>query len=236
MKRLAEDLEILDGFPPYGFNVYIMGGVLVDAATRHARGRILRQLRGTKLSAHALTHAHPDHQGASHAVCEALELPLWCGEGDAAAMETEGLIMARMPPHWLSRAVGPRWVGPPHPVARQLREGDEVGGFRVLESPGHTAGHISFWREHDRVLVLGDVLANMNIWTGVPMLREPERIFSLDPAMNRRSAVRLAELEPRLVCFGHGPPLRRPDLLKRFTDRLDRMGRGHWSCPNRSDG
>ena len=62
----------------------------------------------------------------------------------------------------------------------------------------------------------------MNIWTGLPMLREPERIFSLDPAMNRRSAARLAELEPRLVCFGHGPPLRRPDLLRRFVARFHR--------------
>src|SRR3954447_11865371 len=224
MKRLAEDLEILHGFPPYAFNVYVMGGVLVDAGTRYARGRILRQLRGRKLLAHALTHAHPDHQGSSHAVCEELGLPLWCGEWDATAMETEGLILARMPPHWLSRAVGPRWTGPPHPVARHLREGDEVGGFRVLETPGHTIGHISFWREHDRILVLGDVMANMNIWTGMPMLREPDRNFSLDPAMSRRSAARMAELEPRLVCFGHGPPLRRPELLRRFVFRFSRPG------------
>jgi glyoxylase-like metal-dependent hydrolase (beta-lactamase superfamily II) len=222
MKRLAEDLELLGGFPPYGFNVYVMGGVLVDAGTRHARGRILRQVRERKLVAHALTHAHPDHQGASHAVCEALGLPLWCSEPDAPAMETEGLIMARMPPHWLSRAVGPRWAGPPHRVDRRLREGDEVGGFRVIETPGHTIGHVSFWREHDRVLVVGDVLANMSIWTGLPMLREPERIFSLDPALNRRSAARLAELEPRLVCFGHGPPLRDPAKLRRFVARFDR--------------
>jgi glyoxylase-like metal-dependent hydrolase (beta-lactamase superfamily II) len=224
MKRLAEDLELLRGFPPYGFNVYVMGGVLVDAGTRHARGRILRQLRERKLVTHALTHAHPDHQGASHAVCEALGLPLWCSESDASAMETEGLIMALMPPHWLSRAVGPRWSGPPHRVDRRLREGDEVGGFRVIETPGHTIGHIAFWREHDRVLVLGDVLANMNIWTGLPMLREPERIFSLDPDLNRRSAARLAELEPRLVCFGHGPPLRDPAKLRRFVTQFDLAG------------
>jgi glyoxylase-like metal-dependent hydrolase (beta-lactamase superfamily II) len=134
-------------------------------------------------------------------------------------METEGQIMARMPRHWLSAVVGPRWIGPPHPVDRHLREGDEVGGFRVIETPGHTAGHISFWREHDRVLVVGDVLANMSIWTGIPMLREPERIFSLNPAMNRRSAVRLAGLEPRLLCFGHGPPLRDPRKLLSFIAR-----------------
>src|SRR5690349_17873575 len=183
MIRLADDLELLRGFPPFAFNVYVMGGVVVDAATRYGARRILRQLKGRNLTAHALTHAHPDHQGASRAICERFEIPLWCSDKDADAAETEGLIMERMPPHWLSRAVGPRWTGPPHPVARRLREGVEVGGFRVIETPGHTIGHISFWREQDRVLVLGDVLANMCIWTGLPMLREPERFFSLDPAL-----------------------------------------------------
>ena len=64
------------------------------------------------------------------------------------------------------------------------------------------------------------------------MLREPERIFSIDPALNRRSAARLAELEPRLVCFGHGPPLRRPDLLRRFVARFTVARLGWlWPCP-----
>jgi glyoxylase-like metal-dependent hydrolase (beta-lactamase superfamily II) len=220
MRRISDDLELLDGFPPFGFNVYLMGGVLVDAGTRYATGRILRQLRGRTVSAHALTHAHPDHQGASRAVCQALGLPLWCSDADADAMETEGLIMARMPRHWLTDTVGPRWVGPPHPVQRRLTEGDEVGGFRVVATPGHTVGHISFWRPEDRVLVMGDVLANMNIWSGLPMLREPERIFSLDPGLNRRSALGLAALEPRLVCFGHGPPLRDPRKLHTFVGRF----------------
>ncbi len=224
MRRLAEDLELLDGFPPYSFNVYLMGGVLVDAGTRFAFSRIRRQLRGRRLAAHVLTHAHPDHQGASHALCEMLDLPLWCGAADAPAMETAGEIMARMPPHWLTATVGPHWTGPPHPVSRLLREGDEVGGFRVLETPGHTAGHIAFWREQDRVLVMGDVLANIHIWCGLPQLREPQRIFSVDPEENRRSAVRLAELEPRLTCFGHGPPLRKLQRLLEFVSRFDRSG------------
>jgi glyoxylase-like metal-dependent hydrolase (beta-lactamase superfamily II) len=102
-----------------------------------------------------------------------------------------------------------------------LRDGDEVAGFRVIETPGHTAGHISFWREHDRVLVVGDVMANMHIWTGMPILREPERIFSLDPEQNRRSAARLATLEPLIACFGHGPPLRDPRKLLAFVAGLD---------------
>jgi glyoxylase-like metal-dependent hydrolase (beta-lactamase superfamily II) len=222
MKRLADDLFLLRGFPPYAFNVYMMGGVLVDAATRFAVGRIARQIRKLQRPphAHALTHAHPDHQGASHELCSMFGLPLFCGANDAKAAETHGLIMSRMPQHPLSRAIGPRWVGPPHDVSRRLVESDEVGGFQVIETPGHTAGHISFWREADRVLIVGDVVCNMHIWTGVPMLREPQPYFSVDPAQNRRSAARLAALDPALVCFGHGPPLRNPQRFREFCEQL----------------
>jgi glyoxylase-like metal-dependent hydrolase (beta-lactamase superfamily II) len=202
--------------------VYLMGDVLVDAATRHARRRILRQLAGRPVSAHALTHAHPDHQGASKAVCDELEIPLWCGEGDVEAMQTAGAIRASQPASPLNRLVDSVWTGPPHPVARVLREGDEVAGFSVLEVPGHSAGHLAYYRETDGALVLGDVLNNMNLLTGIPGLREPPTVFTPDPARNRESARKLAALEPRLVCFGHGPPLRDPQRLRAFVDGLAR--------------
>lgn len=220
MKQIADDIFILEGLPPYAINVFLLGEVLVDAATRFAARRILRRLRGRKVTLHALTHAHPDHQGASRAICQALNVPLWCGEADADAMEQHGEIMRRMPRHWLSGTVGPIWTGPPHPVSRRLREGDQVGTFRVIETPGHTAGHISFWREDDGVLVLGDVVSNIDFWKGRTMLGEPQRIFSVDPALNRRSARRLAELEPRLVLFGHGPPMRD---TRRFVEYVKRL-------------
>ncbi len=219
MKRLADDLWLLDGFPPNGINVYLMGDVLVDAATRHATRRILRQVRGRPVAAHALTHAHPDHQGASHAVCSALGIPLWCGEGDADAME-QGTIASRQPASWLNTLVDRVWTGPPHPVARRLREGDEVAGFTVLDVPGHSAGHVAYWREADGVLVLGDVLNGMNLLTARPGLREPPRVFTADPARNRASARRLGALEPALVCFGHGPPWRDPAAFTRFCAGL----------------
>src|SRR5436190_888194 len=127
MKRLADDLFLLRGFPPFAINVYLMGGVLVDAGTRMAGPRILRQLRDRPVTAHALTHAHPDHQGASREVCSAL---------------------------------------------------------------------------------------------GLPGLHEPPWFFSADPAENRRSARKVAALEPALVCFGHGPPLRDAGRLATFVERL----------------
>jgi glyoxylase-like metal-dependent hydrolase (beta-lactamase superfamily II) len=220
MKQIAEDVWLLRGFPPDAINVYLVEDVLIDASTRWAGRRILRQLRGRAVRAHALTHAHPDHQGASHEVCETLGIPLWCGEGDVDAMETAGLIRRRQPSHPINTLYDRIWTGPPHPVARALREGDEVAGFTVLATPGHSAGHVAYWRERDRVLITGDVFTNMNVDTLLPGLHEPLARFTPDPARNRESMRRLAALSPELACFGHGRPLRDPAKLAAFTAGL----------------
>ncbi len=220
MRELAPDVHQLSGWPRNAINVYVAGDVLIDAATRQAQRRIMRQIAGRTIDAHALTHAHPDHQGSSHAVCERLEIPLWCGQGDVPAMETPGAIRNPKAPGWLNALQARMWTGPAHPVARALREGDEVAGFTVLETPGHAKGHVSYWRESDRVLIVGDVLGSMHFITGMPGLHLPPDVFTPDPARNRESARRLAELRPALACFGHGAPLRDPGKLADFVARL----------------
>jgi hydroxyacylglutathione hydrolase len=222
MRQLAGDVHQLRGWPPNAINVYLVGDVLIDAATRRAEGRIMRQIAGRAVTAHALTHAHPDHQGSSHAICERLGIPLWCGQGDVPAMETPGGVAGANPPTWATFVQRRFWVGPAHPVARALVEGEEVAGFTVLETPGHSSGHVSYWRESDRVLIVGDVLTNVNVMTGLPGLHEPLAAFTPDPPRNRASARRLAELRPRLACFGHGPPLTDPGRLADFAARLPR--------------
>jgi hydroxyacylglutathione hydrolase len=132
VKQLADGVYQLKGWPPNAINVYLLGDVLIDAATRHAEKRIMRQIAGRTLSAHALTHAHPDHQGSSHAICEKLGIPLWCGQGDVPAIETPGGVANSNPPTWATFVQRHFWTGPPHPVARALHEGDEVAGFTVL--------------------------------------------------------------------------------------------------------
>ena len=219
MKKIADDLYIIDAFPRYAINAYLMGDVLVDAGTRHSARGILRQLKGRTVTAHALTHVHADHQGASHEVCETLRLPLWCGEQDAPAME-DGKIKERMPKHPMPALMARLFQGPPHPVARRLKEGDDVAGFTVLDTPGHSAGHVSFWRESDRTLICGDVFTTMDVITAIPGIYEPKKFFTPDPARNRESMRRLAELEPAVMCVGHGRPLRNPTKLKSFCAKL----------------
>jgi hydroxyacylglutathione hydrolase len=220
MRQLAEDVHQLRGWPPNAINVYLVGDVLIDAGTRRAERRITRQIAGRPVAAHALTHAHPDHQGSSHAICERLGIPLWCGQGDVPAIETPGGVVGSGPQTWATFVQRRFWVGPAHPVARALVEGDEVAGFTVLETPGHSPGHVAYWRESDRVLIAGDVLTNVNLMTGRPGLHEPLAAFTPDPSRNRASARRLAELTPRLTCFGHGPPLSDPGRLAEFVDAL----------------
>jgi glyoxylase-like metal-dependent hydrolase (beta-lactamase superfamily II) len=219
MEHIAPDLHLLPSRPAHGFNSYLMGGVLVDAGTRHATRRLRRALDARPPHAHALTHAHADHQGASHDLCLAYGIELWCPAGEVAAMEA-GEIGPLAPSNPITRWQLRHWAGPAHPVARALHEGDEVGGFVVLDTPGHSPGHVSFWREEDRVLVAGDTLFGRHPITGRPGLHEPPTRFTLDPERNRASILRLAELEPSVVCFGHGPPLRDGTALRRFADTL----------------
>jgi glyoxylase-like metal-dependent hydrolase (beta-lactamase superfamily II) len=220
MTELAPGVHLFTGFPKYAINWYLVGDVLVDAGGKPDKGRILKQLRGHKVSAHALTHAHPDHQGASHAICNELSIPFWVHRDDVEVAEDPRLILKRQPPKPLNRLMYTLFAGPGHPVDRALEEGDEIDGFQVLHTPGHANGHVALWRESDRVLIAGDVLNTMNPFTMKRGLREPLETFTPDVAENRRSIRRLATLEPALLLVGHGPPLRDPQALSDLASRL----------------
>lgn len=218
---VAPDVERLSLARRDGMNVYLLGDVLVDAGGRGTAGKLLRALDGRALRAHALTHAHFDHQGSSHAICATLGLPLWCGAGDREAIETGKLSRLMPRPRSLGARLEDLLAGPAHPVARVLREGDELGaGFVVLETPGHTPGSLSFWRPTDRVLVLGDVSMHRHPLTQRHGLQEPVAVGTLDRERNRQSLRRLATLEPAVVCFGHGEPLRDAPAFRRFVEAL----------------
>jgi glyoxylase-like metal-dependent hydrolase (beta-lactamase superfamily II) len=204
-------------FPRNAVNVYYADGVLFDAGVAGRAGKILDALEGRPLDAVAVTHGHPDHVGAAAAVCAARAVPLWCPDADAGAVEA-GDLRPNVPRGLLATLAPPK--APPAPVARRLRAGDDVGGFTVLATPGHSPGHVAFWRASDRVLVLGDALFNLRFPTLRPALREPPRALTVDPAQNRASLRALRGLAPAVVVFGHGPPLRDAARFHALIDRL----------------
>ena len=113
----------------------------------------------------------------------------------------------------------------PTPVAadHQINDGDELpiaGGVRVIHTPGHTAGHVSFFVEgHGGVLFAGDAAGNMFGRVGKPLL-----MFTEDMDEAKESMKKLAELEFDTACFGHGRVLKGKANMA-FRRYIEKMAR-----------
>jgi glyoxylase-like metal-dependent hydrolase (beta-lactamase superfamily II) len=87
MHEVLPGLWRLSLFPLNALNVYLLGRVLVDTGAPFTKNKLLKRLEGKTVEAVAVTHAHFDHQGACDAVCESLNIPLWCGSRERTALE-----------------------------------------------------------------------------------------------------------------------------------------------------
>ena len=149
-----------------------------------------------------LTHHHPDHIGGlpgMRAWAPAAEV--WASKGEAGIIAgTRSADPMRNP--LLRRGMAARrW--PTAPVTRTLAEGDGVAGFRVIDTPGHTRGHISLLRERD-LLFTADAFGNLLPGVRVGVLK----LLCDDPEQARISASRLAGMSFATVAFSHGATLR----------------------------
>jgi glyoxylase-like metal-dependent hydrolase (beta-lactamase superfamily II) len=112
-----------------------------------------------------------------------------------------------------------------------------LSGWQWLETPGHSPGHISFFRRSDGVLLAGDAFAttNMDLWTGL-LTRRKELAragtpFNTDWDATQRSVEKLAALRPAVVACGHGVPMNDnglPERLHRFAARFPRPRHGRY--------
>ena len=178
------------------------------------------QLKGREVSAHALTHAHPDHQGASHSVCEALGLARsGSARGDVDAAENPDLIGERQPDHWLSQLFLPHddRAGPSRrSLAAGRRRRRRVSGFSRCQAtqPGHSS--LSGART-TASLILGDVLNGADPLTAVPGLREPKTFLHARPGPQPRVCPPPGRsCAPKVVAFGHGPVCPRHAQVRRL--------------------
>jgi len=218
LKYLAPGVWRLKEFPRPLINVYLAEDVLIDAGRRWDKVRIFAELEGREISEVALTHVHPDHQGCAKVVCEARGVPLACHADDVDAMEGRRPVAASSKP--TAQLFGKLWTGPLRKVDRVLQEGDEVAGFRVVHAPGHAPGEVIFFRDSDRVAICGDVIRNITYIALRTRLAEPPEDLTPDPAENRRSIRKLAELNPSLILPGHGPAVTDIGAFERFVSTL----------------
>lgn len=221
MKNIAKDVYQISVLPRNSINCYLIEDVLIDAAIRSSASKILNALKNKKVNTHVLTHAHADHQGSSKIICDTLKIPLWCSEPEKQAAESGNVTTEYPNPNnIISKFQAKIWAGKGCEVTKIIKEGDIVGGFTVIETPGHSTGHLSFFRENDRLLIVGDVMTNMNLLTTVPGLHEPPSLFTTNRQQNRESIKKLAGLKPKILCFGHGPVLVNNGELDRFLDKI----------------
>jgi glyoxylase-like metal-dependent hydrolase (beta-lactamase superfamily II) len=100
-------------------------------------------------------------------------------------------------------------------------------GWRWVHTPGHTPGHVSFYRADDGVLITGDALITLQVNTLVGMVRGrqgvsgPPWYMTADAASARASIRTIADLAPRVLASGHGHPLVGPDTADRVHDFAD---------------
>jgi glyoxylase-like metal-dependent hydrolase (beta-lactamase superfamily II) len=213
-----------------GANAYLVasaaGLALVDAGLPGQGRRIVDFIASLghapgALGTIVLTHADPDHAGSAAEVAALTGARVAIHEHDAPVLaggltprRAKGRLTARtlLPRlarlgHEVGMALVLRWPGRrrgwrPLTADVLLRDGDLVGGLRVVHAPGHTAGSIALLAE-DGALLTGDAVFG----DAHGRAHFPPRALSLDPAQARATARRLVDSGFTTLYPGHGAPV-----------------------------
>lgn len=168
-----------------------------------------------------LTHGHFDHVGSLESLLEVWHAPVYAHPLERPYLTGRSPypppdpLVGRGSMSLLSRLY-PR--GPIDITRHLLPLADDgtvpaMPGWRWIHTPGHTAGHISLFRERDRTLIAGDAVITTKqesafaVATQRRELHGPPAYFTPDWQAARESVGRLAALEPEVLAAGHGEPM-----------------------------
>ncbi|MGI8770832.1 MAG: MBL fold metallo-hydrolase [Acidobacteriaceae bacterium] len=199
----------------------------------------------TPPNAIVLTHGHFDHVSGAGELADhwgvpvyahPLEFPYLTGEREYPAPNAAagGGLMALLSPIYPR---GPVKLGHrlrPLPAAEtNLAAVPEMPGWQMLHTPGHTPGHVSFFRQGDGVLLPGDAFCTTKpesffeaALAQQTELHGPPAYFTSDWDQARASVQHLATLKPSIVAPGHGKPLSGvnvPAALRRLAADFDNI-------------
>jgi glyoxylase-like metal-dependent hydrolase (beta-lactamase superfamily II) len=227
---------------------------LIDAALPLSEGYIRRWAEkhfNTPPKAIVLSHGHFDHVSSAAALADhwnvpiyahALERPFLTGKEEYPPPNpgAGGGMMSLLSP-LLPR--GPINLGerlrdlPDGSSSQNAPSGDislsELPGWRILHTPGHTPGHVSFFRPEDRTLLPSDAFCTTKPESFFEAaiaqkaeLHGPPSYFTSDWTSARASVQRLATLEPLTIAPGHGQPIAGANVssaLRELAARFDEV-------------
>lgn len=207
--------------------------VLVDAGMPESAQKIIevteeRFGKNSRPKAIILTHGHFDHVGAivelvNHwqvpVYAHQLEMPFLTGQMPYPEPDptVEGGMVAKMSPMF---PIEPINLG--NHVKTLPADGTvpHMPGFRWIHTPGHAPGHVSFFREEDRALIVGDAFVTVKqdelykVLTQEQELQGPPRYLTTDWQAAWDSVKELAALNPSVAVTGHGSPMSGEALTK----------------------
>jgi glyoxylase-like metal-dependent hydrolase (beta-lactamase superfamily II) len=241
--EIARDLAIV---PMTIANAYLAGTreswVLMDAGVRGNERRIRQAAEqrfgpGAKPRAILLTHGHFDHAGSAPGLADfwgvpvyahRLEFPYLTGKTHYPPLDPTGPGFFS----FLSRFFPSTTVN----LGGRLAElAEQLLDWECIHAPGHTPGHVAFFRRGDGALIAGDAVTTMSLDSLLgALIKRPELCRPPVPAttnwQNAHESVRkLADLRPSLIAAGHGPPMRdAADQLRSLADNFPIPSRGRY--------
>ena len=203
------------------------GWVLIDAGMAGSADHIARAAEarfgpGRRPSAIVLTHGHFDHVGALEQLARRWDAPVYAHPMELPYLTGRSSYPPPDPSVGGGLVAALSWTYPRGPIdlggrVRPLPgDGSVPGlpGWRWVFTPGHTPGHVAFFRDADRTLVAGDAIVTTKQESAQAVIAQrrelhgPPMYFTPDWEAAATSVAALADLDPELVATGHGEPLR----------------------------
>ncbi len=196
-------------------NVYLIvdadGLTLIDTGLSNHAKKVLKYIadlgrKPNDLRRIIITHADSDHFGALAELKAASQARVLASSIEANAIEA-GRASRPLKARGLQKAllslIGPLFRAKPAVVDERVSDGDELpvlGGLRVIETRGHTPGHISLYSPSHQILFGGDSMVSED-----GHLRESRGMNTWDETQAKTAARIQAALGAHIVCVGHGP-------------------------------
>ncbi|GHH96722.1 MBL fold metallo-hydrolase [Neobacillus kokaensis] len=219
--------------------------VLIDAGMQGSADDIIslteeRFGEGSRPKAILLTHGHFDHVGAIIELVEHWQVPVYAHEqelpfltGKTSYLEpdptVEGGMVAKMSAMFPNEPIN---LGESVQALPSDGSIPFLPEFRWIHTPGHSPGHVSFFRDSDRVLIAGDAFVTVRqdalykVLIQEEEINGPPRYFTTDWHAAWESVKRLEELKPSAAITGHGVPMSGDHLsngLQKLANQFDKV-------------